>query len=120
LKLEGERMGVKLNAVAPLAWTRLTEDVLPAEMKERLGPEWIVPLVTLLASEKCPVNGRIYNVGGGYFGRAALLTGPKSDFSDRSQLTAEDIFQNLEKITRFEGGREYSDAVSFIQDFLGA
>jgi len=120
LKLEGERLGVKVNAVAPLAWTRLTEDVLPAEMKERLGPEWIVPLVTLLASEKCPVSGRIYNAGGGYFGRAAVLTGPKIDFSEEGVITAEDIFQNLEKIARLEGGKEYSDAFGFIRELLGA
>ena len=116
LKLEGERMGVKLNAVAPLAWTRLTEDVLPAEMKERLSAEKVVPLVVYLASEKCQLNGAIINAGGGAFCRTALLAG--EGFRMDKPPSAEQLLANFEKLDSLSGAREFHDAVEFIQFML--
>jgi NAD(P)-dependent dehydrogenase (short-subunit alcohol dehydrogenase family) len=64
LKLEGEKYGVKVNTVAPLATTRLTEDVFPPEVQEQLKPEFVVPLVLYLCSDKCTDSGLILNAGG--------------------------------------------------------
>ena len=43
LKLEGERYGVKVNTISPVAGTRLTEGILPPEMFEKLKPEFVAP-----------------------------------------------------------------------------
>lgn len=76
LALEGARSGVRVNAIAPLARSRMTEDVMPAEVLERLAPEWVSPLVTWLASEGCTETGHIYSVGGGRYARVAVVEGP--------------------------------------------
>jgi NAD(P)-dependent dehydrogenase (short-subunit alcohol dehydrogenase family)/acyl dehydratase/putative sterol carrier protein len=75
LKIEGQKHNIKVNTIAPVAKTRLTEDILPPDMLEKLAPEFVVPMVTYLCSEQCPVTGEIYNAGMGYFNRVAMMTG---------------------------------------------
>ena len=66
LSLEGARNDVRVNAIAPLAATRMTDDVMPAEALERLTPESVVPAAVYLVSEQAPTNV-ILNAGGGGF-----------------------------------------------------
>ena len=82
LKLEGEKHNIKVNAVAPIAATRLTEDVLPPDLFARLKPEFVAPLVLYLCSEGCSETGMIFNAGMGCFNRAAVVTGPGAVVGD--------------------------------------
>ena len=65
---ELNRYGVTVNAIAPTALTRLTEDVpmmSDAAAATELGPEAISPLVVWLGSaESRPVTGRVFGVWG--------------------------------------------------------
>ncbi len=45
--IEGARSGILANAIAPIAWTRMTESLLPPEFEAKFGPETISPLVAL-------------------------------------------------------------------------
>jgi NAD(P)-dependent dehydrogenase (short-subunit alcohol dehydrogenase family)/putative sterol carrier protein len=76
LKLEGEKHNIKVNTIAPVAATRLTDELLPPDLKEKLKPEFVTPMVIYLCSEQCPVTGAIYNAGMGYYSRAAMVTAP--------------------------------------------
>jgi NAD(P)-dependent dehydrogenase (short-subunit alcohol dehydrogenase family) len=67
--LEMARYGVTVNAVAPVALTRMTEGLGPApesdEDREKRSPRWIAPIVTWLASdEAAEVTGRIFEASG--------------------------------------------------------
>ncbi|WP_406236565.1 SDR family oxidoreductase [Nocardia sp. NBC_01009] len=72
---ELERYGVRVNAIAPIARTRLTlatpgmGAILGAEVEEgefdAFSPANISPLVAYLASDKCPVTGKVFAVQGG-------------------------------------------------------
>jgi NAD(P)-dependent dehydrogenase (short-subunit alcohol dehydrogenase family) len=71
---ELERYGVRVNAIAPIARTRLTLATpgmgsLMSEPEEGeldlFSPANISPLVAYLATEKCPITGRVYAVQGG-------------------------------------------------------
>lgn len=76
LAIEGARSGIQVNAIAPLARSRMTEGLLPEETLEQLSPEWVSPLVAWLASEECADSGHIYSVAGGYYARVAVVEGP--------------------------------------------
>ena len=69
LAIEGEKKNVRVNTIAPIAASRLTETILPKDVLENLKPEYVTPLVAWLAHEDCKENGGLYEVGGGYFGK---------------------------------------------------
>ncbi len=119
LKLEGEKYNIKVNTVAPLATTRLTEDVMPPDFAAKLKPELVAPLVLHLCSESCAETGQIVNAGGGFFNRAAMVAAPAVMVGDGQQApTVEDIHRNWAEIDSLEGGREYQDANAFLMSML--
>jgi NAD(P)-dependent dehydrogenase (short-subunit alcohol dehydrogenase family)/putative sterol carrier protein len=112
LKLEGEKHNIKVNTVAPIAATRLTEDVLPPELFAKLKPEFVAPLVLYLCAEDCKDTGLIFNAGLGFFNRAAVLSGPGLFIGEGTSVpTAEDIPDHWEALNRLEGGQEFVNAM---------
>jgi NAD(P)-dependent dehydrogenase (short-subunit alcohol dehydrogenase family) len=66
LAKEGEKKNIKVNTICPFAGTRMTETVFPKEITERTKPEFVAPLIAVLAHDSCPDNGGIYEVGAGF------------------------------------------------------
>ncbi|MBI9082456.1 MAG: SDR family NAD(P)-dependent oxidoreductase [Desulfobacterales bacterium] len=121
LKIEGKKYDVKVNTIAPVAASRLTEDVLPPELYEKLKPEFVTPMALFLCSEECPVTGNVYNVGMGFYNRAAFLTGPGSVLTDGQSIPElEDVKDNLGKISSLDKGKPYFDVNEQIGDLMAA
>ncbi|ASR01243.1 SDR family oxidoreductase [Gordonia rubripertincta] len=82
LAIEGAKSGITANAVAPLAATRMTADVAPREILDRLPPEFVAPVVTHLVNPICTDTGSVFVVGGGLVQRVALFQGAGVTFSE--------------------------------------
>jgi NAD(P)-dependent dehydrogenase (short-subunit alcohol dehydrogenase family) len=69
LAQEGVKYNIRSNVIAPIARTRMTEQLLgPAAAA--LDPECVTPLVVYLCSEQCELTHEVFSVGGGRFARA--------------------------------------------------
>jgi NAD(P)-dependent dehydrogenase (short-subunit alcohol dehydrogenase family) len=82
LAQEGAKYNIKTNAVAPIAATRMTQDILPPEVFEKLTPEYVAPVVAYLCSEEVPDTASVFIVGGGKVQRAALFENAGVTFSN--------------------------------------
>ena len=103
LAVEGARYGIKANAIAPLALTRMTENIMGEALRDKLQPAYISPLVAWLAHEDCPVSGEIYSAGGGRVARVAIVEAA-GYFSPT--LTLEDVRDHFDQIRDLDGYRE--------------
>jgi NAD(P)-dependent dehydrogenase (short-subunit alcohol dehydrogenase family) len=91
---EGGKYNIRANAIAPVARTRMTEEIL-GPLVEKVDPALVSPVVAYLASEECPVTGEIYSVGAGRVSRIFIAEAPGYFKKD---LTIEDIRDNWDTI----------------------
>ena len=115
LALEGQRHGIRVNAVAPRAQTRLSapsvmaktydvpESVFAEGSMDRFAPELVSPGAVFLAHESCTFNGEILVSGGGQVMRVALLVN-EGIMSD--EMTPEFIAENTDKLLDMSGAQE--------------
>jgi len=115
LRLEGQKYNIMVNSLAPVAGTRMTEDLMPAELVARMKPELVSPMVGYLCSEQCTRSGEIWAAGVGYFSRVEFREG--AGVRVAGQPTIEDVAQNIDKIadlttnTAYRTSGEESQAV---------
>ena len=64
LKLEGQNKNIFTNSITPVAYTRMTEGLIPEDFGQNLKSEYITPAVIYLASDQAP-NGVIIAAGAG-------------------------------------------------------
>ncbi len=133
LALEGEKKNVRVNTIAPVAASRMTEGILPPEVLANLKPEYVTPLVGWLTHEACEENGGLFEVGGGFVGKLRWeraegkffpvgrelpveavrdAFGTITDFSKSTHpenITASlgPVFENLSRVSK--GGNEFID-----------
>ena len=105
--LELQRYGITVNAIAPIAYTRMTEDLplFQALNKEEYAPENISPMVVFLASDlAADVTGRIFAVEGGkiYEFYMAQTKGVYKNVLQEGKWTPQEIKEKFEEITKKE------------------
>jgi NAD(P)-dependent dehydrogenase (short-subunit alcohol dehydrogenase family) len=101
LAIEGAKNNITSNVIAPIARTRLTEDLL-GPIGEKLKPEQISGLVAYLVSEECTLSHEIFSVGGGRIARVFVALGPGWFGGVDSLPTPEEVRDNVEQITATE------------------
>ena len=82
LAIEGAKYGILANVVAPMAATRMTTDIAPPELLERLPAAQVAPVVGYLLSEQCTDTASVYIVGGGNIQRVAQFQNKGVSFTE--------------------------------------
>ncbi|SNS07290.1 NAD(P)-dependent dehydrogenase, short-chain alcohol dehydrogenase family [Sphingomonas laterariae] len=101
LHLEGAKYNVRVNTIAPVAATRMTEDILPPEFLAVFAPEKIAPAALYLVSEDAPSN-MIVSAGGGVV-QAAYITLTQGAVLAPDQLTPEGVAAAWDQIVDRSG-----------------
>ncbi|MBL4617963.1 MAG: SDR family NAD(P)-dependent oxidoreductase [Robiginitomaculum sp.] len=117
LYLEGAKYDIRVNALAPVAATRMTEDLMPEQVLEVLTPESVTAGLVYLVSEDGP-NRTILAAGAGGYAKAMILE-TQGIYLDDAEQTPENVAKNWDKITDPADAEEYTTGSSQSIKFLG-
>ncbi|GGB60680.1 SDR family NAD(P)-dependent oxidoreductase [Henriciella pelagia] len=98
LKIEGAKNNIKINAVCPVAATRMTEGLMPPEVLAQLKPEYVTPGVMNLVKEDAP-TGMVLSAGAGAFSMAEIVETNGAFVGQGDALTAEAVAAKWDQIT---------------------
>ncbi|MCB9591300.1 MAG: SDR family oxidoreductase [Sandaracinaceae bacterium] len=117
LAQEGAKKGIRANAIAPIARSRMTETILDEATLAKLEPTLVSPLVAYLASEGCASNGQVYAVGGGYVSRVAVVEGAGTMLS--GEVTPESVAGAWAEIEDLSAAKPFANAMEAVGAALG-
>lgn len=115
LRLEGAKNDVRINAISPVAATRMTESLLPPELAAKLAPELVTPGVVYLASQDAP-NGAILTAGAGVFALSQIVETEGAFLG--AGVTAEGVRDHWATIADNKGAEAYVGGHGQTQKFL--
>tara|TARA_B100000965_G_scaffold304830_1_gene263655 strand:- start:29 stop:928 length:900 start_codon:yes stop_codon:yes gene_type:complete len=104
LKLEGQNKNIFTNSITPVAYTRMTEGLIPEDFGENLKSEYITPAVIYLASDHAP-NGVIIAAGAGVFSRINIQESMGIFLGTGEDMSPENIHANWDKISDMTDAR---------------
>ena len=100
--MEGQKLIVLVNTIAPLAGSRLTETILPPDMVGELKPEYVAPLVAYLCHESNVDTGQVFEVGAGWAARLRWQRGRGALLPLAKALTPEAVADQWATIQNFD------------------
>ena len=121
LAIEGAKYNIKSNVIAPVARTRLTEELL-GPLTEYLDPDQVTPMVVYLCSEENRFTHQIFTAGGGRYGRIFIGTNDGWFSGAKVVPSAEQIRDNLDRIrdvSRYETPMSSTEEIMLIARALG-
>ena len=102
LAIEGAKYNIKSNAIAPIANTRMTKELL-GPLADSLEPEQVTPLVCYLVSEECEVTHEVFSVGGGKFSRIFVGMVPGWAAGKGAKPSLEEVRDHMDQIRKQDG-----------------
>jgi NAD(P)-dependent dehydrogenase (short-subunit alcohol dehydrogenase family) len=116
LKIEGAKNNIRVNAISPVAATRMTENLMPPQMLDLLKPEFVTPGVIHLVSEEAP-TGVILTAGAGVFAVARICESEGVCLKGDG-ITAEEVRDNWARIADPTGQEAYEQGGGQTQKFM--
>ena len=116
LTTAGAKHGIKVNLIAPAAFTRMAGP--PTDASERMSSDLVAPMVAFLAHEDCPVSGEIYAAGAGRFARI-FIASTVGYVHPEPEPTIEDVARNWATINDEEGYYLPADLMAWSATFMG-
>lgn len=111
LAKEGAKKNIFSNVVAPLAISRLTENLATEEMKRTMRPELITPFVVNLCHENCKDNGGLFEVAGGYAAKLRWQRAQGAYLSVSGDVSPGQAAAIFKDACDFSKTNEYSDTI---------
>ena len=119
LAIEGAKYNIHSNTVAPLAASRLTEDVMPSEFLAAVHPKYVAPFVLYLCHESCEENGGLFETAAGWASRLCWQGSKGYQFRQCSNLlTPEIVRDNWEHMSDWTAPRYASGGQSTIVEVM--
>jgi NAD(P)-dependent dehydrogenase (short-subunit alcohol dehydrogenase family) len=103
LAIEGGKHEIRVNAIAPVAASRLTQTLLPASVLVALTPQKVTPLVLLLGSQSCPGTGELFEVGGGSIARLRWERSRSVTLGSDQECSPERVLERWRTLQSFAG-----------------
>ncbi|MGI8839535.1 MAG: SDR family NAD(P)-dependent oxidoreductase [Caulobacteraceae bacterium] len=116
LKLEGQKNNIHVNAIAPVAATRMTKNLMPPEVSARLAPRYVTPGVVFLCSEDAP-NGVVLTAGAGAFALARIVE-TDGVYLGEGALSVEEVRDHWAQIADETGQKAYVTGGEQTQKFF--
>jgi len=117
MKIEGMKNNIKINAISPVAATRMTQNIgIPEQVLEALKPDYVTPGVVYLVSEDAP-SGTVLAAGAGVFAVARIYETDGVALA-MDGVSAEEVRDNWSKITDTKGMEAYDQGGGQTQKFM--
>ena len=104
LKIEGQKYNVFSNSITPVAYTRMTEGLIPEDFGKNLQPEYVTPAVIYLSGKDAP-NGVIIAAGAGVYARIITHETMGVSLGTGEDMTPENIAANWDTISDMDDAR---------------
>ena len=119
LKQEGTSKNVLVNSVAPMALTRMTEEVMSPKLAPKMKPEYVTALMAWLCSEESTLAGEIIEAGMGYYSRVQIVEAEGYIFNGDEVPSPEEIRDHWGEISDMSVAKPYPGADDVIRAVFG-
>ena len=107
LAMEGAKYNIKTNVIAPIAATRMTENLMAKELLDLMKVEYITPVVAYLVHEGCEENGAVYEVAGSWVAKLRVQRSEGVFFGP--EMSVEKVHQHINNVNDFSKKCSYFD-----------
>ncbi|MBV1877025.1 MAG: SDR family NAD(P)-dependent oxidoreductase [Pseudomonadales bacterium] len=118
LVIEGKHRGILVNAVAPMAMTRMSEGAMDDKTGPLMRPEFVSAIVGLLAAEAHQGSGDIISTGAGYYAKVDILEASGAFFDTEKAPEPEALAQRFDEICDLSQAQPHANAFSSVANSM--